>query len=45
MFKCLNCGKEIDVDLEKDKKIICAFCGYRVLRKERPQVIRRVRSK
>ena len=45
MYKCVECGKEVDVDLRKTKKIICPFCGYRIIRKPRPAVIRKVSSR
>ncbi|MEE9323832.1 MAG: DNA-directed RNA polymerase subunit P [Candidatus Aenigmarchaeota archaeon] len=35
-YKCLNCGKEVPLDLQKAKKIICPYCGYRILEKKRP---------
>ncbi len=42
MYKCINCGKEVKVELEKAKKIICPFCGYRILEKKRPNIIKNV---
>jgi len=42
-YKCLNCGKDIGVDLQKAKKIICPYCGYRILEKKRPQVPKKVK--
>jgi DNA-directed RNA polymerase subunit RPC12/RpoP len=42
MYKCLNCGKEVEVDLRVAKKIICPYCGYRILSKPRPVVSKRV---
>jgi DNA-directed RNA polymerase subunit RPC12/RpoP len=44
-YKCLNCGKDVDVDLQKAKKIICPYCGYRILEKKRPTVTRRVMAR
>ena len=41
-YKCVNCKKEITLDLNKDKKIICPFCGYRIIEKLRPQKSKRV---
>ena len=41
-YKCLNCGKEVEIDLQKAKKIICPYCGYRILEKKRPTVNKRV---
>lgn len=45
MYKCLNCGKDVEVNLERAKKIICPYCGYRILEKKRPPVVRRVQSR
>lgn len=42
VYKCLNCSKQVKSDLEKAKKIICPFCGYRVLEKTRPKVMKKV---
>ncbi len=44
-YKCLNCGKEVDVDLQKAKKIICPYCGYRILEKKRPTFAKRVAAR
>jgi len=42
IYKCLNCGKEVEVDLNTAKKIICSFCGYRILTKTRPGVAKKI---
>lgn len=42
MYKCLNCGREVRIELSTAKKIICPYCGYRILRKERPKVVKKV---
>lgn len=42
LYKCLNCGKEVEIDLKTAKKIICNFCGYRILTKPRSSIPRRV---
>jgi len=41
MYKCLNCGKILQ---EKDvqKRVICPYCGYRIVIKMRPQTIKEV---
>jgi len=44
MYKCLNCGREVKVELKTTKKIICPYCGHRILRKTRPKVIKKVFS-
>lgn len=45
MYVCLSCGKEVDIDLRTAKKIICPFCGYRILKKSRPVVLKKVEAK
>jgi DNA-directed RNA polymerase subunit RPC12/RpoP len=41
----MNCGKEVEIDLKTAKKVICPFCGYRVLTKTRPTVITKVQAR
>ncbi|MBU0530405.1 MAG: DNA-directed RNA polymerase subunit P [Candidatus Aenigmatarchaeota archaeon] len=45
MFKCLHCGKEVDLGLNSSKKIQCSFCGYRILIKIRPSVTKKIEAK
>jgi DNA-directed RNA polymerase subunit RPC12/RpoP len=44
MYKCINCGSDVS---EKDlqEMIRCPFCGYRILKKKRPDVIRTVKAR
>jgi len=42
MFKCLHCGKEVELELNSSKKIQCSFCGYRILIKARPKVTKKI---
>ncbi len=44
MYKCLGCGKTVKIDLATAPKIICPYCGYRILEKERPKLVRKVES-
>ena len=44
MYKCLNCGKEVDIKLDRARKIQCPHCGYRILRKMRPKLTKRVEA-
>jgi DNA-directed RNA polymerase subunit RPC12/RpoP len=44
-YKCIDCGKEVELDLRTAKKIICPFCGHRILKKARPPVARAVVSR
>ena len=42
MYKCVYCGKTVKIDLKTAKKIICPSCGYRILEKDRPSVVKKV---
>jgi|PlaIllAssembly_1097288.scaffolds.fasta_scaffold1682007_2 DNA-directed RNA polymerase subunit P len=44
MYKCLNCGKNVDANFKTAKKVICPHCGYRILVKARPKVARKVKA-
>lgn len=44
MYKCLGCGKAVKIELGTAAKIICPSCGYRILEKERPKLVRKVKS-
>ncbi len=44
MYKCLGCGRQIKIELATATKIICPSCGYRILEKERPKLVRKVES-
>ena len=42
MLKCIDCGRTVEIDLKTARKIQCPYCGYRILRKERPPIPKRV---
>ncbi|MCD6482690.1 MAG: DNA-directed RNA polymerase subunit P [Candidatus Aenigmarchaeota archaeon] len=42
MYKCLICKKEIP---KIEGKVICPYCGSRILVKVRPKVIKRVQAR
>ena len=44
MYKCLNCGKKVKIELKAAKKIICPYCGYRIIEKVRPPVAKHIRA-
>jgi DNA-directed RNA polymerase subunit RPC12/RpoP len=44
MYKCLNCGKEIDADQIKEK-VRCPFCGYRIIMKKIGKTTVRVQAR
>lgn len=41
-YKCIDCGREVEINLAKAKKIICPACGYRILKKPRPRAVKQV---
>lgn len=47
VYECVRCGAKVMTDeLElRGGGIKCTFCGYRVLKKIRPPVVKRVRAK
>lgn len=45
MYRCMGCGKSVEIELRTAKKVICPFCGYRILTKTRPTVIKKVRAR
>jgi len=42
MYKCIKCGKLIP---KIEEKVICPYCGYRILIKVRPEVVKRVQAR
>jgi DNA-directed RNA polymerase subunit RPC12/RpoP len=42
MYKCVYCGKGVKIELKTANKIICPSCGYRILEKDRPKVVKKV---
>lgn len=42
MYKCMNCGKKVTIDLKTAKKIICPYCGYRIIERVRPKVASKI---
>jgi DNA-directed RNA polymerase subunit RPC12/RpoP len=43
MYKCLKCGKEIELKQVKEK-IRCPYCGYRTIVKHSPKKIIKVKA-
>ena len=41
-YKCTACGKRIEMDLKSVKKIICPFCGYRIIEKTRSAITEKI---
>ncbi|MEM1589387.1 MAG: DNA-directed RNA polymerase subunit P [Candidatus Bathyarchaeia archaeon] len=47
VYECLRCGAKVSTDeLElRGGEIKCTVCGYRVLKKIRPPVVKRVQAR
>jgi len=47
VYECLRCGAKVSTEeLElRGGEIKCTVCGYRVLKKIRPPVVKRVKAK
>ncbi|MEM5872150.1 MAG: DNA-directed RNA polymerase subunit P [Candidatus Aenigmatarchaeota archaeon] len=41
-YKCLNCGKDVEINLQTAKKILCPYCGFRIIEKKRPNIPKKV---
>jgi DNA-directed RNA polymerase subunit P len=46
VYECIRCGAKVSTeDLElRGGEIKCTVCGYRVLRKIRPPIVKRVKA-
>ena len=44
IYKCVNCGTTVKSDELKRLPEIKCICGYRILKKVRPQVIKQVKA-
>lgn len=40
MYRCAKCEKQI----EELDQVRCPYCGFRIIVKERPKVVKRVKS-
>ncbi len=46
MYECISCGQRLTADqLSMTPEIKCPYCGYRVLRKVRPPIVKRVKAR
>ena len=46
LYHCISCGEKLTIDqLAMTPEIKCPFCGYRVLKKTRPPVVKRVKAR
>jgi DNA-directed RNA polymerase subunit P len=47
VYECVKCGAKVSLE-ELDLRgggVKCTYCGYRVLRKVRPPVVKRIKAK
>ncbi|MEM2127070.1 MAG: RNA polymerase Rbp10 [Candidatus Bathyarchaeia archaeon] len=45
-YECINCGTKVEYrELEKYITFKCPNCGYRIFRKVRPPIIKRVKAR
>jgi len=45
-YECISCGKQLTADqLAMTPEIKCPYCGYRVLRKSRPPIVKRIKAR
>lgn len=44
MYKCVNCGKAVDLESVKER-IRCPFCGYRIISKEPAKIVIKVAAR
>lgn len=45
-YQCLNCGSNVSLEeLSLTPEIKCPFCGYRVLKKVRPPIVKRIKAR
>jgi DNA-directed RNA polymerase subunit P len=42
MYRCGNCKKSVKLKPEEPSR--CPFCGHKILFKERPKVVKRVKA-
>lgn len=43
-YNCFGCGKEIDSKLV-EKRLICPYCGYRIVVKARKKGLKQVKAR
>lgn len=46
LYQCISCGEKLTMNqLAMTPEIKCPFCGYRVLKKVRAPVVKRVKAR
>ncbi len=43
-YRCLKCGRVVNVDLRYER-VRCPYCGYKILVKVRPPVVKHVKAR
>ncbi len=45
-YECISCGSKLTADqLAMTPEIKCPFCGYRIIRKVRPPIVKHVKAR
>lgn len=45
MYRCISCRREVKVEPKTTPKIQCPYCGYRIIEKMRPKIVKKLRAK
>lgn len=45
MYKCVNCGRDVKVELNTATKVQCTYCGYRIIEKKRPKITKTLKAR
>ncbi|MHA1229033.1 MAG: DNA-directed RNA polymerase subunit P [Candidatus Helarchaeota archaeon] len=46
MYKCAQCKKELTLsELQKLPSLKCLYCGYKILYKIRPPVVKKIKAR
>ena len=46
IYECVQCGRQVNfIDLEKYISFRCPYCGYRIFRKVRAPIVKRVKAR
>ena len=46
VYECVKCGRRVEYrELERYISFRCPFCGYRIFRKVRAPVVKRIRAR
>ena len=43
-YRCIRCGKIVNLDISYER-VRCPFCGYKILVKVRPAVVKTVKAR